>query len=98
MENTVNEVHNEIKKILMDETGNINNPEATRRIKLNIDSYLMSVSEIMGYMNLPVVKAEVEGPFMTLNFLDEKGDRLETFGDLIYYMDTGINNGANNGL
>ena len=43
----------------------------------------------MGYPNLPKVQTEYDGMFLSVNFLDEKEQRLETLGDLVYYMDTG---------
>jgi hypothetical protein len=89
MEETVNTVHNEVKKILMNYVGDTSKPETCDIVKKELDRYFISVSEKLGYPYLPVVKAEIEGPFLTLNFFNEAGTRLETFGDLVYYMDTG---------
>ena len=89
MEKQVNIVHDEVKRILMKHTGNTSDPETCNVLKKELDRYFLSVSEQLGYPNLPTVKAEIEGPFLTLNFFSESGKRLETFGDLVYYMDTG---------
>jgi len=89
MESTIAIINDEIKRILMQHTGNINNPETCELIKKQLDRYFIKISEKLGYPYLPVVKAEIDGPFLTLNFFSDSGARLETFGDLVYYMDTG---------
>lgn len=89
MKETVNIVHDEFKRILMHHTGSTSDPETLKLLKSKLDKYFLSVSEQLGYTHLPTVKAEIEGPFLTLNFFSEAGKRLETFGDLVYYMDTG---------
>lgn len=94
VEDTINEINNELRKIVSAGLGMKSTKETSDWIKLQIKAYLISVSEVMGYVNLPKVTAEREGSFMAVNFLDDKDKRLETVGDLIYYMDTGINNGG----
>lgn len=94
VDEVVNEVTEDLKKIFQKEIGSVSSQNTEERIKQSVNEYVMSISEVMGYMNLPKIKTEREGPFLTLNFLDENGVRLETIGDLIYYMDTGINNGS----
>lgn len=91
MENneTANLLHSEVKKIIMNYVQDTGNPETAVIVKKKLDEYLLDVSEQLNYDYLPNVVCEIEGPFLTLNFFDKSGNRLETFGDLVHYMDTG---------
>lgn len=94
MENSeaANLLHSEVKKIIMNYVQDTGNPETAVIVKKKLDEYFLDVSEQLNYNYLPNVVCEIEGPFLTLNFFDKKGNRLETFGDLVYYMDTGVAN------
>ena len=88
-EEIANEVNIAIRTIVQKHMGRDITQETADKVKDRITEYLIEISEAMGYVNLPNVKAEYDGMFLSVNFLDEKGERLETLGDLIYYMDTG---------
>lgn len=88
----VNEVNEHIKAIILREIKPPMTKKTEDSVRNKVREYLIQVSETMGFVFLPEVKAEYDGFFLSVNFLDERGERLETFGDLIYYMDTGENN------
>lgn len=83
----------------MNYKGKLSKTETAHSIKNDIGEYIYDLSQVMGYINMPTIKVELEGPFMTVNFLDNKEKRLDTFGDLLFYMETGVNqSGDSNGL
>jgi len=88
-EETSNFIGMELKKILMNYVQDTSDPKTAEIVKEKIDEYLSDVSEQLRYEFIPNVVCQIEGPFLTLNFYTSKGQRLETFGDLVYYMDTG---------
>jgi hypothetical protein len=81
----------ELKKIIMNYVEDTSNPETAIIVKEKISDYLLDISDHLNYEYKPEVVCEIEGPFLTLNFFTKTGERLETFGDLVYYMDTGEN-------
>lgn len=88
-EEIANEVSVAIRTIVMKNMGKDVTEETADVVKTQITEYLIDISETMGYPNLPKVQTEYDGMFLSVNFLDEKEQRLETLGDLVYYMDTG---------
>lgn len=91
----VNFVTEEIKKCLSSHIGKTigtTDEDTINKIKNSIVSYLKKVMDQMNYCNLPVVKVESEGSFVTVNFFDHEGNRLETLGDMLFFMqgDCGI--------
>lgn len=89
-EETVNTVQEEIREILNNNVGKINNESTKQNVLSGIRSYLFNISNKLQYNNQPDIKIEIEGPFMTVNFFSKDGKRLETFGDLVYYMEYGV--------
>ena len=90
-DDAVNEITGDLRTIFNKHIHEVSNERSKNNLKVNLVEYLVSVSEIMGYVNLPEIEVELQGPFITVNFLDDKKERIETIGDLVYYMDTGLN-------
>lgn len=85
-EELLNVVGDEIRNILQSNIGRVSSPDSCSIIQANIVSYLQEINNRMGYYNIPEVRVENEGPFVTVNFFNSEGDRLETLGDMLEYM------------
>ena len=82
-----NVVAEEIRKCMNEYLGKVSGPEACVAIKTKILNYLQDILLKMDYCNLPIVKVEDEGPFITINFFDHDDNRLETLGDMLQFME-----------
>lgn len=52
----------------------------------NVTAYLVKASIKLSFPKTPIVRVENEGPFITVNFFDDKGNRLETLEEMLGYM------------
>ena len=88
MQNTeiIHFIAEEVRGILNKYIDSKIDKSANQKIKDDILSYLNSINQKMGYNNIPHVVVETEGTFVTVNFEDYQGNRLETLGDVIYFM------------
>jgi len=88
-EETKELVAEEIKDLLGSYVGtNKSNDESCERVRSSILGYLEELKLGNDLFKTPTVKVEHEGPFVTVNFLDTKGNRLETLDDMLEYMGT----------
>lgn len=85
-EEMVNFIAEEIKDILSENIGMLSDPKACDTVKSNITKYLTNIQSKMSYPKLPEVKVANEGSFVTVNFFDNQGNRLETLGDMLGFM------------
>jgi len=84
----VNIIGDEIKEILKQDIGTaISNPETCSKIRAKITNYLTQIQLKLSYPKRPEVRVEHEGAFVTVNFFDDKGNRLETLGDMLEFME-----------
>ena len=86
-EEMVNTIGEEIRNILGQDVGSVNTPESCDIVKAKITHYLISIQSKLGYPKTPEVRVENEGYFITINFFDNKGNRLETLGDMLEFME-----------
>ena len=81
-----NVVGDEIRKYMKEYIGTKICPDSCENIKTKIVDYLQQVNIKMNYCHMPIVKVENEGPFVTVNFFDHEGKRLETLGGMLEFM------------
>lgn len=56
-------------------------------IKNSVLNYLQQTMLKFNYLFLPKVVVQGEGPFVTINFYDQEGNRLDTVEDTLKYME-----------
>lgn len=82
-----NKVSQDMQDILQKYIGDSVGKNSLDEIKRDIVNYLQDLNiKAMGVRE-PLVDVESVGPFVTVNFRDKEGKRLETLGDLLQYMD-----------
>lgn len=78
-----NVIGDEIRKRMKKYMGKVD------KIQSSIEEYLTEINDKMKFSYMPVVRVEEEGPFITINFFDNHANRLETLGDMLYFMEVG---------
>ena len=88
-EETKEHISDEIRTLLNTYIGTKPANEANcESLRSNVLGYLEELRLVGEMYKVPTVKVEHEGPFVTINFLDTKGNRLETLEDMLAYMGT----------
>ena len=86
-EETCEHVADEIRTLLNTYIGTKPANEAScESLRSNVLGYLEELRLVGELYKVPTVKVEHEGPFVTINFLDKEGNRLETLPDMLEYM------------
>ena len=83
LEELRDEIAEDVKNLLNSNLVGHNNCQI---VQDNITAYLMGVCARFGWLISPTVKVENQGPFVTVNFFDLEGNRLETIADVLEYM------------
>jgi len=84
---TDEELKDEIADTIKNMLGsNLDGFDNCKIIKDNITAYLLGINSRLGWYNSPEVEVENQGPFTTVNFFDQEGNRLETLDDMLAYM------------
>lgn len=82
-----NVISDEIRKRMQRHIGTRATEDSCQKIKDSILEYLTEINTKMRFCNVPVVQVENEGPFVTINFFNHEGVRLETLGDMLLFME-----------
>lgn len=85
-----NIIGDELRKNLQEFVGQKVGDEQCDTIKANILNYLNKTMLAMDFLKTPEVVVKTEGSFITVNFFDNDGKRLETLDDVLSYMECGI--------
>lgn len=89
MINPAHQFKEDVQTIVQKRIKSCKNDKSVDKLQKEITTYIDEFRDRFGYMFTPKVRCRLEGPFVTVNFLDSRENRIENYGDLVYYMDTG---------